>query len=176
MKSYADWVKDNNPGNYVSVDVTGLPTNFVSALPGIVTPQAHVTLMYSKNSHVPLEHIAYVLKRRPIIGTTLPVVGVSVFDSPSKDDGTRDEKVGCIVLNIHSDALNDIHAHLTRLGCKHSYPNFEPHATLIYDCPIEQCNITANEIRKALETTSIMLTCTKMNNEHIKENWAKESS
>lgn len=176
MKSYTDWVKENNPGNYVSVDVEGLPTSFVSSLPGIVTPKPHITLMYSKNSHVPLDHINYVLNRRKVSGILVPVVGVSVFDSAPSDNGERDEALGCIVLNVASDVLTDIHAHLTRLGCKHSYPNFEPHATLIYDCPVEQCRIVADEIRREIANSAINLRCTTTHNEHIKENWASNPS
>lgn len=71
MKSYSEWVKDTNPGNYVSVDVTGLPLQLVAALPGQTNDKPHITLMYSMNSAVPFEHVAYVLKRKNIIGAVV---------------------------------------------------------------------------------------------------------
>ena len=170
MKSFSDWVKENNPGNYVSVNVTGLPTRYVSTLEGIVTPDPHVTLMYSKASAVPLHFIDQVLARRKLSGLQLQVVGVDVFDS--QDDPEK----GCIVLEVKNSALNDVHNHLLRIGCKHSYPEFKPHATLIYDVPLEQARLAAQEIKAKLYDEGLFLTCTTTNNQWIKENWAKEAS
>ena len=169
MKTFAEWVKENNPGNYVAVNVTGLPTKYVSALEGIVTPDPHVTLMYSKGSAVPLHFIDQVLARRKLSGVPLQVVGVDVFDSQ------EDPSKGCIVLEVKNQILTDIHNHLLRIGCKHSYSEFKPHATLIYDVPLEQAKLTADDIRRNLDG-GLFLTCTTTTNQHIKENWAKEAS
>jgi hypothetical protein len=172
MKSYSEWVKENNPGNYVSVDVEGLPLNLVSALPGTVNTKPHITLMYSKNSHVPLEHIQYVLNKRPLIGTTVMASAADVFDEPPKEgEDERDSQNGCIVLKIKSPILNDIHEHLIRLGCKHSYTPFQSHATLIYGCPLDQCKIALRDIERAV-ADGISLKLTKFNNQWIKENWS----
>ncbi len=169
MKTFHEWVKENNPGNYVSVNVTGLPTRYVSTLEGTVTPEPHVTLMYSKLSSVPLHFIDQVLSRRKLAGVQLQVVGVDVFDSQEDPDK------GCIVLEVKNQMLTDIHNHLLRIGCKHSYAEFKPHATLIYDVPLEQAHITAKEIQSEI-SEGIYLTCTTTNNQWIKENWAKETS
>lgn len=175
MKTYKQWVKDNNPGNYVSVDVTGLPTRLVAALPGKVTPEPHITLMYSKESHVPLEHINHVLKRRSLDGANIPVVGVEIFDSQPKE-GEPDQKLGCLVLKVNSPQINEINSHLTRIGCKHSYTPFQAHATLIYDCPMEQCKIAIKEIQRHIDSDGIFLTGGKFNNQWIKENWVDSTT
>lgn len=168
--SFANWVKENNPGNYVSVDVTGLPIQLVSYLPGIVNSKPHITLMYSKNSHVPLEHIDYVLRRYKIIGSTVFVDDAAIFDS--QDDSSK----GCIVLKVVSPVLTDIHNHLSRIGLKHSYQEFSPHATLIYDVPLDQAKIELQHIKNYINDNGVTLQLTKFNNEYIKENWASELS
>jgi hypothetical protein len=170
MKTFKEWMKETNKGNYVSVNVTGLPLHLVSTLPGKVNPEPHITLMYSKESSVPLSHVDYVLKRKSLDGQTLMVTGVDVFDDKD-DEGNTKEQTGCLVLKVHSPTLNDIHNHLMRLGCKHSYADFKPHATLIYGCPLEQCKIAAKEIQQHIND-GMFLTCNGYNNNHIIENWA----
>lgn len=171
MKSFSEWVKESNPGNYVAVNVTGLPVQIVSALPGKVTPDPHITLMYSKNSGVPLANIDYVLKRRSIVGQHIMVTGVDLFDSNDvkTDSG---EPTCCIVLKVTSTTLNDIHNNLIRLGCKHSYDKYEPHATLIYGAPVGQATLAKKDIEHKI-SEGIMLTCTSFVNNHIVENWAQ---
>lgn len=171
MKSFSSWVAENNPGNYVSVDVTGLPLSLVAGLPGQVNSKPHITLMYSPESNVPLEHIAYALNRKPLNGVVVPVTGVDIFDSPPDENDNRVEHVGCIVLKVNSQPINDLHNHLVRLGCKHTYNPYQAHATLIYDCPIEQCKLAAKEIEQKIKDEGIFLTCTKFNNQAIDKNW-----
>jgi hypothetical protein len=171
MQNYTEWVKASNPGNYVSVDVTGLPTNFVSTLPGNINTKPHITLMYSKDTNVPFSYIDYVLSRRKLNGVVIPVIGVDVFDNPAENE-VRDEALGCIVLKVESPILTDIHNHLIRIGCKHSYDEYSPHATLIYNCPLAQCHIAKADIEKQLKNSGLFLTCTTTHNEHVKENWA----
>lgn len=171
MKSYSEWVKDTNPGNYVSVDVTGLPLQLVSALPGQTNDKPHITLMYSKDSAVPFDHVAYVLKRKNIIGAVVPVVGVDIFPD---SESTPGQKLGCIVLKVKHPMLTDIHEHLLRIGCKHSFTPFEPHATLIYKCPIEQCELALVDLKKTIAADGIFLTCTKYNNEAVNKNWVND--
>lgn len=171
MKSYSDWVRETNPGNYVSVDVIGLPLQLVSALPGQTNDKPHITLMYSKESSVPLDHVAYVLSRKKVIETIIPVIDVSIFPD---SESTPEQKLGCIVLKVRHPMLNDIHEHLLRIGCKHSFTPFEPHATLIYKCPIEQCELALDDIKKIIAADGIFLTCTKYNNEVVNKNWVKD--
>lgn len=171
MKSYSEWVKDTNPGNYVSVDVTGLPLQLVAALPGQTNDKPHITLMYSSNTNVPLDHIAYILKRKNLIGAVVPVIGVDIFPD---SESTPDHKLGCVVLKVKHQLINDIHDHLTKIGCVHSFSPFEPHATLIYKCPFDQCELVLKDIKKVIATDGIFLTCTKYNNEHVNKNWVKD--
>ena len=174
MKSFASWVAENNPGNYVSVDVTGLPLSLVAGLPGQVNTKPHITLMYSPESNVPLDHIAYVLKRKSLNGVVVPVTGVDIFDSPSDKTDNLAERVGCIVLKVNAQQINDLHNHLIRLGCKHTYNPYQAHATLIYNCPIEQCRLALNDIRKKISTEGLFLTCLGFNNQAIIKDWAEK--
>lgn len=171
MKSFSSWVKENNPGNYVSVDVEGLPLTLVASLPGTVNSKPHITLMYSPESSVPLDHINYVLGRKSLLGAVVPVTGVDIFDSESDDTNGRSEHVGCIVLKVNSPQINDLHNHLVRLGCKHTYNPFNAHATLIYNCPIDQCRIAAKEIQSKIARDGMFLTCKGFNNDFIDKNW-----
>lgn len=165
-------MKDNNPGNYVSLDVSGLPLHLVATLPGIVNTDPHITVMYSKNSNVPLSHIDYVMQRKKIIGSSVFVSGVNVFDSSPNENNERDVSKGCLVLTIKSVPINDLHDQLCRLGCKHSYTPFHAHATLIYDCDLEQCKLAAEEIQKLIDSgQTFPLTITGYKNNRIKENW-----
>lgn len=172
MKSFGAWMKENNPGNYVSVNVSGLPLNLVASIPGQSSPEPHITLMYSKESNVPLDHIDYVMRRKKLIGSVVPISGVDVFDTPADDSGNREESLGCIVMTVNSSILNDTHDQLVRLGCKHSYTPFQAHATLIYNCPIYQCRMTAAEIQKRLDSgEEYPLTITSYNNTRVIEDW-----
>ena len=172
--SFKEYHAQNNPGNYVSVDVTGLPTQLVAGLPGIINTSPHITLMYSKESAVPLEHVQFILKRRQnVIGTQVKVIGADVFDSVPKD-GERDVTQGCIVLKINDPQLTAIHNHLVAYGMKHSYPEFSAHATLIYDLDIGQCREALPVIQRAVDSGEVYLTLTKFNNERIVEDWAEK--
>lgn len=168
MKSFSSWVAENNPGNYVSVDVSGLPLHLVSTLPGKVNTQPHITLMYSPESAVPLDHIQYLLNRKSLNGTSVMVTGVDIFDSQSNPED------GCIVLKVKSSLINDLHFALQRLGCKHTYTPFEAHATLIYGCPIEQCKIAVKEIEHKINEDGLFLTCLGFNNQHIDKDWTSK--
>ena len=174
MTSFKEFHAANNPGNYVSVDVEGLPLHLVRALPGKHNTKPHITLMYSKESAVPLEHVNFILRRwERILGTSVQVTGVDVFDSVPKD-GTRDTTLGCIVLKITDSRVESIHQQLLSYGMKHSYVPFSAHATLIYDCELSQCKTVAEEIKKSLQTEPILLKLTKFNNQHIIKDWAEK--
>ncbi len=173
MKTYTELLEElTTEGNYVSIGVTELPTNMVSYLPGKVTPEPHITIMYSPNTDVDKNKIQYVLNRRNMTGMRIMVTGVEVFDT-TKDDSK--EPIGCIVLRVSSPELNDIHNHLTRLGCRYTYDQYKPHATLIYDCPLEQCKIAAKEIEHNINEDGLFLTCTSFTNSSINKDWDKKS-
>lgn len=174
MTSFKEFHRTNNPGNYVSVDVEGLPLPLVTSLPGKPNTKPHITLMYSKESAVPLEHVNFILRRwERILGTSVKVTGVDVFDSVPKD-GERNSKLGCVVLKITDDRIEAIHQQLLSYGMKHSYVPFSAHATLIYDCDIHQCRTVADEIEKTLDTEPILLKLTKFNNERIISDWSEK--
>ena len=171
MKKYSELMEELSPkGNYVSVGVTELPTNMVSYLPGKITPEPHITIMYSPSTDVDHDKIQYVLNRRKMNGSRIMVTGVEVFDT-TKEDST--EPMGCIVLRVNSPELNDLHNHLTRLGCVYTHEQYKPHATLIYNCPLEQCKIAVKEIEHAISHDGVFLTCTNFTNEQINKDWEK---
>lgn len=173
MKSFSAWVAENNPGNYVSVDVDGMPLHLVSTLPGKVNTKPHITLMYSPESAVPLDHIQYLLNRRSMLGSSVMVTDADIFDSLPDPENGRPEHLGCIVLKVNSPQINDLHFALQRLGCKHTYTPFSAHATLIYNCPIDQCKLVLDDIKRAISDDGLFLTCRGFNNEHIVKDWAE---
>jgi len=166
MKKFSEWVKENNPGNYVSVDVTGLPVHLVSDMNGKVNADAHITLMYSKESHVPKQTIESLLDRNCLIGHQVKVTEAKVFDALDKGEST-----GCIVLGISDDKIQKLNEKIAATGCKHSYVPFEAHATLIYDCPLEEANKKMISINEHLKTNPIILSLGRFNNDWVKENW-----
>ena len=169
MKTYSQLMESIHNGNYVSVGVSGLPTNMVSYLPGKITPEPHITIMYSPDTDVPLDKIQQILNRRSMNGSRLMVTKVEVFDTTKEDSS---EPIGCIVLRVHSSELNDLHNHLVRLGCKYTHEQYKPHATLIYKCPLEQCHITAREIESKISHEGMFLTCHDFTNSVLDKDWA----
>jgi len=78
------------------------------------------------------------------------------------------------VLTVQSSALNDLHEHLQRIGCKHSYVPYKPHATLIYNVPIDLTEQVKKDIEAEIAKGQIFLTLTKFNNDRVNEDWVKQ--
>lgn len=163
MKSFAEWLKDNNPGNYVSVGLGNLPTHLVEDLPGKINPEPHATLMYSKQSGVPVPVVAEMLKKHDLSGQAANVTGAKCFPD-SKEPG-----LSCVVLTLDHPSLHAIHQDLGALGAKHSFYPFEPHATLMYQIPTELAEQRAKELNETVKGTQLPFG--EYENHHINEGW-----
>lgn len=165
---FTEWRKQKHAGNYVSVDVLGLPTDLIKGVDGSINRSPHITLMYSPKTSILPEKIDSVLKNFDVSGKYGTVVSSEVFDSPSKD-GEQDKKLGCIVLKVNMPELDKIHQSLKDAGCKHTYDDFTPHATLMYNVPIDQAKSAVDTINKNLGVVKLKLG--KFNNEPIDKDW-----
>jgi 2'-5' RNA ligase len=162
-------------GNYVSIDNT-------TELPDMKLEQhfggshvcdfkdQHVTLIYSKETSVPLNNIASVIKNFPVI-VKANVSGVAAFDSLPKEDGSRDVKECTIVLKLKSEVLNKIHKQLKSAGLEHSYDEFSPHISLLYNLPIEEKQKAIDLISKYISKKPITVQLSGYKNNKIIKDW-----
>lgn len=163
MKSYSQWLKDSNPGNYSAVGITGLPLDLVAGIVGTPNTKPHATLMYSKNSGVPLATVQAILDKHNIEGQEATVKGVNVFPDSSSPDKSA------LVLELEHPGLAAIHQDLLSVGCKHSFSPFCPHATLAYGVDTN----TAHDLAKSLhdKISGMKLGLSGFENNHVNENW-----
>lgn len=163
MKSFAEWMKDNNPGNYVSVGLDGLPTHLVDDLPGKVNPEPHATLMYSKNSGVPIPVVQQILDKHRLDGQAAIATGAKAFPDSSEPG------LSCVVLTLEHPVFHGINQELTALGAKHSFHPFEPHATLMYQIPTDLAIKRAEELSEKVR--DMQLPFKDFENHIINEGW-----
>ena len=166
IKSFSDWMKENNPGNYVSIGVKSIPLDLVQGMDGIPCTEPHVTLMYSKGSAVPVNHIEPFLNKHEQALTSQPatVKGTNVFA-----DVNKDASKGCIVMELDHPSLHSLHQDISSVGCKHSFSPLQPHATLIYGVPIDQAHAKAKEIEDKVKGMQVNLG--GFTNQLVNENW-----
>lgn len=90
------------------------------------TPSAelHCTVTYSRRPCPELGDY------RPDIPIGADVLGFRIF---SMQNGNR-----CLVLELHSDDIMDLHKYAMELGCSYDYPDYTPHITLSYNYPYDQ--------------------------------------
>ena len=163
MKSFLDWMKDNNPGNYVSIDVSDLPVNLISSDDGTINSKPHVTLMYSKASGIHPDQIQNSLNRYNIAGSKATVHGVTVFPDSSTPGKSA------IVLELLHPELNRIHDAICAMGCKHSFIPFRPHATMLYGVDDSKTKEIVDRISPEIIGKNIMMG--EIHSTPVKENW-----
>lgn len=159
-------------GNYASIDLAEpLPDmNLAKRYGGSKVcdfHDQHVTLIYSKDSNVSQNKVADYLGR--IESIEAKVTGVAAFDSVPKD-GERDENLCTIVLKIDSPELEKIHTDLSDMGMTHSYKEYSPHISLLYDFPRDD----KDEVMKYIATKIPVGHIVKLSgfkNDVIKKNW-----
>jgi len=163
MKSFNDWMSDNNPGNYSSIAVDDLPTHLVPSDVGRLNTKPHVTLMYSKGSHVPQSQVADLMSKYDISGTKANVTGVEAF--PDSDN----PGMSAMVLTLEHPELQKLHDALCAAGCKHSFNPFKAHATLLYNVPSDK----VEDIKSSLEPKVVgtQLTLGGISNDIVKKDW-----
>ena len=169
IKSFKDYHKENNPGNYAAINVEKLPDFDLSSFQGQINTEPHITLIYSKDSAVPLDRIQKILDNHHLSGQEVEIIDVKIFDALDKGEST-----GCVVLGVHSPELNKVHQDLLSVGCQHSYPKFEAHATMIYDASLDDCKKIKEMLTASVVGQKLKLTDYK--NNVIKKDWAKSLS
>lgn len=161
---YSQYVSNNVRGNYVAVNTNQISVPELSSVSGKFNTKQHVTLMYSKTTNIDPRIISYYLSRRNMVGEHLTVTGVDMFDSQESTD------LCCLVFKVTNPKLQSIHEILNRIGCKHSYADFSPHLTIVYDCPKDQCQtFIDNEFHRYL---GMQIVCGDFVNEGIKKDWS----
>lgn len=149
------------PGNYVSLKCV-LPEISVKIHSGTLTPpeKHHITLVYSDSTCVSHKTIKNVLTQ---VDPKMELIGTSFDAFPdSKNPGKS-----ALVLKIESPLLQNIHSCLVSIGCKHSFPTFEPHVTLAY-------GVDNDEVEKLVSSSNqvtIFIKGTGFTVEKIKQNW-----
>ena len=167
MKSFNEWIKENNPGNYVSIGVELLPTESLNGIDGTITPEPHITLMYSKGSAVPLNQVQNILDKSNIKNSEATVTGLNVFSDK--------ENVGksALVLELDHPELHKLHDQLSATGCKHSFIPYVPHATLAYGVPTDDAYELASKLKESLVGSKLKLT--DYTNAPVKEDWVEKT-
>jgi 2'-5' RNA ligase len=176
MLTFRQYIIESANGNYVSTDVaTDLPNFGLDAKypDANITPRIdqHVTLIYSKETNIPLGKVEKFLKTCPQ-KFTATIKDVAAFDSVPKD-GERDESKCAIVLKLDSSDLKAIHDGLKGIGLKHSYPDFSPHITLIYGFPRDQKEECMKFIKDQIKD-NMTINLKHINNNKIIKDWAEK--
>lgn len=134
MISFRQYLSEAAAGNYVSinvespVEVSDLSKNFPYAKICSGKNQ-HVTLIYSVSTNLSTPKIKAILPDKTIAAV---ISAIDAFDSSAKD-GKRDSETCAIVAKIDSKELVTIHEKLKELGLIHSYEEFSPHISLMYE-------------------------------------------
>lgn len=168
MLTFKQYLLESTGGNYVSLEVDDPEIELKLDSGKIVPPgKHHVTLMYSKGTSVPPEKIKKAIEW--MTGSrTAKSKSVGIFDSQDNPS------LGCIVLKIDSDHLQNIHEELKRIGLRHSYSEYQPHVTLAYDVDIEEARSTAKQLNKKLQETPCLITMRGLSVEPINDNWSDD--
>lgn len=168
---------ENTAGNYVSINVeTPIIIKSLEPLFGgssVVDPKhQHATLIYSEGTKVQEGKIKKLLSKfNGEIEVYIDCVGA--FDALPKD-GERDEKLCTIVVKLKSQILNEIHEKLKSIGLKHSYPEFNPHISLLYNIPIDSKKKALDTIESWLKENMSTVTLRGFNVNPIIKNWADD--
>ena len=143
--NYEMFLSEAMHGNYVAIKAF-IPDDikkFVKSLDMSVDPiedqDLHATLIYSKGTEVDNSKIKNLLSkgRQEFTGT---VKHISKFDSQKSSD------LCVIVMEVESYDLEKLHNKLLKIGLKHSYEDYKPHVSLVYNIPTKE----ANEVIKKL--------------------------
>lgn len=177
MKTFKEFLIESATGNYVSIDVIGgivipvLEKVFPDAT--VCKPAAqHVTLIYSTGTDASMGNVKQLLK--PYFKKiTVDIIGVAAFDAVPKE-GQRDEDLCTIVVKIHSDVLVEIHERLKAFGLKHSYPEFSPHISILYNFPRSDKKKAIDLIEDWIKENKSTVELSNFNVNPIIDNWSEK--
>jgi hypothetical protein len=178
MLTFKQFLTESGTGNYVSIDVStpikidGLEKNFPDATV-CDTHHQHVTLIYSEGTNVAPEKIKNLLRdnKKKIV---VDAGEVAAFDALPKD-GERDENMCTIVVKLKSKELETIHKRLKNdLGMRHSYPDFSPHISVMYNLPRDQKEKAMEVVGKWVKDNMLNFTLEHFNINPIVKNWSDD--
>lgn len=177
MLTFKQFLLESAGGNYVSIDLdTELPDfGLTKMYPNAKLCQfkdQHVTLVYSKETSVPLPKVQQYLDNSCPKFIHANVIECAAFDSIPKD-GERDENLCTVVIKIKSPDLVVVHEGLKSLGLKHSYDEFSPHISLIYDFPRSDKDAALAHINKLIDGGTIVK-LSGYKNDKIKTDWTSK--
>lgn len=158
-KTFLDFFNESEAlGNYVSIDTN---INFPDGLDkydGKITPSAHCTIMYSKNSNIPLDKVQALVDTFPtsFIGVCN---GIDIFD---------DDDYSCVVLRIDAPELYSMNEKLTSIGLKHSY-DYNPHITCMYKLTHKDARAVRDFVKRYY--VGKVFTFSNYNNNYVVKDW-----
>jgi 2'-5' RNA ligase len=170
MITFKEYLLESCMGNYVSVDVSkpmiikGLAEKFPTSK--ICIDEQHATLMYSETTEVLEKKIQEFLKEYAG-GFEANLKSVAAFDSPDTVETCA------IVVKIECDTLNKLHEGLKALGMKHSYPDFQPHISVMYKTPKEDKDAALAFVRAGIKKDQT-ITLKGFNVDPIDKEWASK--
>jgi 2'-5' RNA ligase len=168
MKTFKEYlVEMSNPnGNYVCADILSMK-GFLFAMEqlgidlSIGDPPPgndyHITLMYSKTTSVSTDRILSGLSSNFPTPFRVKFAAAECFDSTPKE-GERDEDKSCVVLKINSTALEKAHDYLKSFNLVHSYPEFKPHITILYNIKKEDAYRIRDQINALIANMEFTIT------------------
>jgi 2'-5' RNA ligase len=119
----------------------------------IAKDKLHCTLCYSIGTAADHKKIQAYLD-----SLTMPISGsvthLTKFDALPKD-GERAKDECTIVMEVDCKELDKIHSTLKKMGMKHSYDEFRPHVSLVYDVPIKEATSKMKEIEDKIKNTMV---------------------
>jgi len=107
-----------------SLRVIGKIINQLSISNPTPTQELHCTLVYSRKPSPGLVDF------QPDFPVKAQIVGFKIFPTQA---GTN-----CLVLELDSAEIQELHKYARSLGCTHDYPEYTPHVTLTYSWPSDQ--------------------------------------
>lgn len=142
-------------GNYVSAKVSFDNSDIQKTFKiesGKFVPKSelHVTLMYSKETSIDTRKIEDLLSTIdfPLSGT---FTHAASFDS--KDSDGNATGLATLVLEIDCPEVVNIHQELMNIGLKHSYDEYRPHCSLVYNIDAKECSLLVDKLNKILDNT-----------------------
>lgn len=159
MKTFREFIMENtSKGNYVSINGE-LKDEGIDLGSGVFTKSPHVTLMYSKDSNVPMKDVQKVIDQFP---------EAVEAEYESMEQFNDDDKYA-LVLKLKSDQLHEMHEQLKDIGLTHSY-DYQPHMTYAYNLTEDECNRARKELETMYEGRKFTLS--GYNNQNVIKDWA----
>jgi len=152
MKTFKDYLIESAGGNYVCIDAPDLSDfwyrfGLQEPISGEAPPNKdyHCTLIFSKGTDINPKRVKSYIDTYFPKTVSAEVHGFECFDSIPKD-GERDIAKSCIVMELDSTVLREMHKELKDLGLSHSYPEFRAHVTIRYNMSVEEAHFYKDKL------------------------------